>query len=121
MVPSRLTTSIRLPSCSIPFIDPGGSSEREHTLTKVPRRLTTGTCSAAQTDRTRHSPSQALPRIPVIVQGLEGFVLPSPDTSPRSSTVSRLLLFEEVCVARQDAGTRSWSFSVLRSGIGPET
>src|SRR5437667_12614494 len=107
MVPSRLTTSILLPSCSIPFIDPGGSSEREHTLTKVPRRLTTGTCSASRTDRRRHFLSPALPRIPAIVQGLEGFVLPFLATSLQSGTVSRLSLTGEVCVARQDAGTRS--------------
>src|SRR2546426_3148705 len=32
-----LTTRILLPSCSIPFIDPGGSSETEHTLMRVPK------------------------------------------------------------------------------------
>src|SRR3989442_10964784 len=33
-----LTTRILLPSCSIPFIDPGGSSETEHTLMRVPKK-----------------------------------------------------------------------------------
>src|SRR2546425_942477 len=32
-----LTTRILLPSCSIPFIDPGGSSDTEQTLMRVPK------------------------------------------------------------------------------------
>src|SRR5437879_12369894 len=97
-----LTTRILLPSCSIPFMDPGGSSETEHTLMRVPRRVTTGTCSASRTDPLRRFLSPALLRTPVVVLGLEGFVLPFPAISLRSDTVSRLLLFEGVCVGRRD-------------------
>src|SRR5437867_11909037 len=101
MVPSRLTTSILLPSCSIPFIDPGGSSEREHTLTRVATRLTTGTCSASRTDRRRHLPSPALPRGLEAFQGLIDFVRPFHAASLLAGTVSRLSLTRAVFVGQQ--------------------
>src|SRR5437667_11969235 len=93
MVPSRLTTSILLPSCSIPFIAPGGSSEMEHTLMRVPREVATDSCSASRTDRRRNFHSPALPRYTVIVQGLEGLVLPFPANSLLFSNCTHLTLF----------------------------
>src|SRR6266849_6684123 len=63
------------------FHRPRGSSETGHTLMKVDKRISIGTCSVSRTDQTRHFLSPVLLRIPVILPGLEGFVLPYPATS----------------------------------------
>src|SRR6266516_4315930 len=63
---------IRRPSCSTPFIVPGGSSERGPTGMSVPRMcFPTGTCSASRRDPLPHPPSQAPLQILEAVRLLE--------------------------------------------------